>query len=181
MKRIALVALASVLVFYISNHYLAQWTAVRVVVVIGMPVVIWLFAKFLVEVIPDLNYLASKGAHEDNQGRYYVFAGRHIRFYMVDEVLWIPVKDVEKLISYLPDQMELRVMEAEYGLIPGQKITGYTETGLVRLLTIRTKTRHATPQMIKFKRWLEHEALPNVRRLPASAAGLHASSNTTES
>jgi hypothetical protein len=37
-------------------------------------------------------------------------------------------------------------------------------------MALRTGHRRAKPAMMKFLRWLENEALPNVRRHPASSA-----------
>ncbi|UUZ52437.1 hypothetical protein LP419_23460 [Massilia sp. H-1] len=65
---------------------------------------------------------------------------------------------------------ELRYLGADHGPIPGLTVLRpYTEAGLLRLLTTRTATRHATHELIRFKHWLEKEAFPNLRRFPSSS------------
>jgi hypothetical protein len=76
--------------------------------------------------------------------------------------------DVRLLVVW-PHARELRYLGSDHGKIPGLKVPAYTEAGLLRLLSTRTATRHATHDLIRFKHWLEKEAFPNLRRFPASS------------
>jgi len=128
------------------------------------------FTKYLIEIIPAIRRHAHRSAHESWNGRYYAYEGNHIRFYLVDDIIWIAAADIKHLLLPAPDSKELRLLAGDHAIIPGQKIHGYTQTGLLRLLALRTNKRLALPEMIKFRRWVEYEALPNVKRLPASSA-----------
>ncbi|MBY0574130.1 MAG: hypothetical protein K2P84_10650 [Undibacterium sp.] len=102
-------------------------------------------------------------------GSYYSFDGQHIRFYLVEDVVWVALSDIERLFEPVLAERELRLLAPAYGPIPEQKFLGVTEQGLLVLLKSRTESRHASYRMIRFKRWLLTQALPNVRRLPRSA------------
>jgi len=127
------------------------------------------FAKYAIAGMSSLRREARRAALEEWNGRYYAFGAHQLRLFLIEDVIWIPVADVAAILDPQPDARELRYLGAETGLIPGQKVNGYTEAGLLRLLTTRTASRRATHDMIRFKHWLEKETFPNLRRLPASS------------
>jgi hypothetical protein len=129
------------------------------------------FAKFVLPALSAVKNQARHDALSPLSGRHYAFQNHSMRLYLIDEVIWIPVADVAPLLGRQPDARELRYLGADHGTIPGLSVAAYTEAGLLRLLTTRTGTRHATHELIRFKHWLEKEAFPNLRRLPSSSAG----------
>jgi hypothetical protein len=134
--------------------------------------VLWakMLAPYVVEIIPAIRRKAMKDAWEPWLGRYYAFDNRQIRLYLIEDVIWVPVRDVAGMVLPQPEARELRILGADYGPIPGQKkLQGYTEAGLLRLLATRSSARMAPHELIRFRNWLEREAFPNIRRLPGSA------------
>ena len=134
--------------------------------------VVWgvLFASFIVELMPTIRYWARHSVLDQWQGKYYSFESHHIRFYIVDETIWLPLKDLQTLIVPSIGERELRLLGKDCAPIPGHRQMGITEAGLLRLLTIRTEHRRADVQMVRFKLWLTTSAFPNIKRLPASSA-----------
>ncbi|MES2933579.1 MAG: hypothetical protein V4805_08845 [Pseudomonadota bacterium] len=136
--------------------------------------VIWgiMFARYIVEIIPSVKYFAEKAATQKWQGKYYVFENCHIRFYLIDQTIWIPLRDLKQLMQPAFNERELRLLGEAHGPIPDPEHDepGLSEEGLLRLLSNRTEHRRASEQMIRFRNWLLQNALPNVRRLPQSAA-----------
>jgi hypothetical protein len=124
---------------------------------------------YVVEIIPAIRRRAMQDAWEPWQGRYYAFDNRQIRLFLIEDVIWVPARDVAALLTPQPQARELRILGADYGQIPGQKLYGYTEAGLLRVVATRTRTRVAAHELIRFGNWLQKEAFPNLRRLPASA------------
>jgi hypothetical protein len=102
-------------------------------------------------------------------GSYYSFDGRQVRFFLVDDIIWIPLGDLDPIIEPEFGERELRILGDACTNIPGRNIPGVTEEGLMQLLKTRTESRHASYKMIRFKRWLLSSALHNVKRLPSSA------------
>ena len=102
-------------------------------------------------------------------GAYYEFRGVQIRFYTVDDEIFIPADDLKKVLTPPLQRRELTLLTDQYQKIHGQRIYGMTENGVLRQLATRTGHRRAEPMMIKFKNWLINEAYPNVKRLPRSA------------
>jgi hypothetical protein len=141
-----------------------------IVLLAGSALLAWPSARLLVEVLPGLHRSARRSVFKPWQGTYFTFNERQVRFFLVEDTIWIAEADVRAILEPPPDAREERFLGAEYADIPGQKFKGYTESALARLLHTRTSHRRATHDMIRFKRWLEHEALPNVRRLPSSSA-----------
>ncbi|MDY7538722.1 hypothetical protein QN372_05650 [Undibacterium sp. RTI2.1] len=130
------------------------------------------FAPFIVDLIPAVRYWARYSVLNRWQGRYYSFDHYHLRFYMVDDVIWLPIKDIQNLIVPRLAERELRLLGDDYKIIPGHKQIGVTEAGLLRLLATRTEHRRANIKMLRFKLWLTTSALPNVKRLPKSRANI---------
>jgi hypothetical protein len=102
-------------------------------------------------------------------GKYYSFDGRQIRFYLIEQTVWIPVVDLERILEPKIAKHELKMLLDLYGEIPGHKLLGVTEAGLLGLLKTRTEGGHTNYKMIRFKRWLLTSALENIKRLPCSA------------
>jgi hypothetical protein len=162
---------ATGLIYVVLGVIIRNADQVRMPLTVVFSATVWFiaFARYLVDLLPSIKRKAERDALEVWNGRYYAFDNRQLRLYLVDGVIWVPAVDVAALLDPKPDARELRYLGADHGLIPGQKHTGYTEAGLLRLLTTRSATRRATHDTIRFKHWLEKEAFPNLRRLPASA------------
>lgn len=128
------------------------------------------FAKYLVEIPSVAKYWGKYSAHYEWQGKYYVFDGHHIRFFLVDEVIWVPVADMRPLITPAISERELRLLATDHQVIKEIGEPGLSETGLLRLLETRTEHRRAAYPMVRLKRWLLNQALPNVKRMPSSSA-----------
>jgi hypothetical protein len=122
-------------------------------------------ARFVIELLPAIARAGRWSAHRHWQGRYYVYGRQPVRFFLIEETVWVAEADLVAVLQPPLQEREMRLLGDEYGMIPGEKLFGATEAGLQRLLAKRTGTRHATSEMLKFKRWLETEALPNVRNL----------------
>lgn len=141
---------------------------------IGLAIVsvVWgiLFAPFVIALIPTIWYWARHSVLNQWQGKYYSFESHHIRFYVVDDIIWLPLKDLRMLIVPAFGERELRLLAEECAPIPGHRQIGVTEAGLLRLLATRTEHRRADAQMVRFKLWLITSAFPNIKRLPASSA-----------
>ncbi|MBI3284288.1 MAG: hypothetical protein HYZ65_05470 [Burkholderiales bacterium] len=128
-----------------------------------------LLAPHIVDFFPALKRRAEHDALMRWHGRYYSFDGHQLRFYKIEETVWIPQQDLRRILRPAWGERELRLLGADYAAIPETKEMGFTEAGLRQLLASRTAHRRANYQMIRFKRWLDTEALPNVKRLPSSA------------
>ncbi|MDE2427978.1 MAG: hypothetical protein KGM99_04575 [Burkholderiales bacterium] len=159
---------------------LLSWIAVRLFSAadprtgaIGLAIVApawgFLFARPVLDFVLSIRHRGEHDALIRWHGRYYSFDGQQLRFYWLDDVVWVPQKDVGKLLSPAWSERELRLLGEHYAQIPGTKEMGFSETGLRKLLLARTEHRRADYQMIRFKRWLETEAFPNVKRLPSSS------------
>lgn len=132
---------------------------------------IWgrLFGRDILEFILTIKYWGERSAVFKWHGSYYSFDGRQIRFFLVDAIVWVPLADIRPLMEPELGERELRLLGEWHALIPGEKIFGVSELGLMQLLKIRTESRHASYKMIRLKRWLISSALVNVKRLPRSA------------
>ena len=161
---------ATWLIYQLSSRIFSEPWAVMPFTVVSSSV-LWslAYARFVIEGMSSLRREAKRAALEEWNGRYYAFGTHQLRLFLIEDVIWIPVVDVAAILAPPPDARELRYLGGEVGSIPGQKLRGYTEAGLLRLLTTRTATRRATHELIRFKHWLETETFPNLRRLPASS------------
>lgn len=127
-------------------------------------------AKVALEIFPAIRDLAHYSAHHQWQGRYYTFNERQVRFYVADDIVWVAAADIAAIMTPPPQERESRLQGADFGNIPGEKIKGYTEAAVLRMLVKRNASRRADREMIRFKNWLEGEAFPNVKRLPSSSS-----------
>jgi len=163
---------------YFAGHRLAAsiggvHPAIVNVVVFSLAASLWgrAFAGYLIDIIPAIRDRARRDVCEPMNGRFYAYDNQRIRLYLLDDdVIWVPEQDLAAVIRPLPDARELRLLGQEYGIVPQQKFRGFTERGLLRMMTLRTAGRFSTSEMIRFKHWLEKEAIPNLRRLPVSSA-----------
>ncbi len=130
----------------------------------------YMFPKHVVWLLSALRNAARRAAHLRWQGVYYAYQGQHIRFYVVDDAVWAAAEDILLIVRPQPDARELRLLGEGYATIPGQAIMGLSEAALLRMMALRTGHRRTEPAMLKFLRWLEREALPNLRRHPDSSA-----------
>ena len=141
------------------------------IVLVGCtPLLARLLAPVVLKFFPHLVRHARQTAHGPWQGKYYNYDGWQLRFFLVDETVWLAEEDIANILSPATTERERRLLGEHYGKVPGQKFRGFTEVGMGRLLNSRTNSRHATREMIRFKFWLETETYPNIRRLPESAA-----------
>lgn len=169
--RLLLCAAISAAVYWGSGK-VDELVGVRLPFMIVTSVLFWgkTLAPSVVELLPALRRKAIADAWEPWNGRYYAFDNRQIRLYLIDGTIWVPARDVLTMVLPPPESRELRILGADYGPIPGQaKLQGYTEAGLLRLLATRSSARMPAHDLLRFKTWLENEAFPNIRRLPASA------------
>lgn len=168
------------LIFRLACGCLLSWAAFRYLefiqpgmgymgLALSLPAWGVLFAPYLLEIFPWLKRRAEHDALTRWNGRYYSFDGQQLRFYKIEETVWIPQKDLRRILRPAWGERELRLLGADYAAIPETTEMGFTEAGLRKLLDSRTGHRRANHQMIRFKRWLDSEALPNVKRLPSSA------------
>lgn len=134
--------------------------------------VVWgiTFARYVIETFSAIKYWARHSVAMRWGGKFYMFEERQIRFFVIDDAIWIPLRDLEQLMEPAFNERELRLLGAAHGQIPGHDEIGLSEEGLLHLLQSRTEHRRASSKMIRFRNWLLQNALPNVRRLPASAA-----------
>lgn len=163
-------SVATWLIYQLTSRIFSEPAAVMPLTVVFSSV-LWslAYARFVIEGMSSLRREAKRAALEAWNGRYYAFGAHQLRLFLIEDVIWIPVADVAAILDPQPDARELRYLSGDYGAIPGQKEKGYTEAGLLRLLTTRTASRRATHDMIRFKHWLEKETFPNLRRLPTSS------------
>ncbi len=162
---------------YLGGHRLAAsmggvHPAIVNVVVFSLAASLWgrALAHYLIGLIPAIRDRARRDVLEPMNGRFYAYDNHRLRLYLVDGVIWIPERDLAAIIRPLPDARELRLLGEEYGVVPDQKCRGFTERGLLRMMSLRTAGRFSTHEMIRFKHWLEKEAIPNLRRFPVSSA-----------
>jgi len=128
-----------------------------------------LFSKYLVELIPLMKSGVDSSILKHWHGAYYEFRGVQIRFYIANDEILVSADDLRKVLTPSIQNREITLLADQYKKIPGQRINGITEKGVLRLLSTRTAHRRADPNMIKFKNWLNNEAYPNIKRLPSSA------------
>ena len=102
-------------------------------------------------------------------GRYYSFDGQQLRFFLIDEVVWLALPDLEKILEPQISERELRLLGEEKTFLEDHQLPVISEAGMLQLLRTRTETRHATQKMIRFKKWLKSSGFDNVKRLPKSA------------
>jgi hypothetical protein len=154
----------------VAFRYLKQMhIAFAVVIVLACaPVLAWLCAPIVMDLVSRLVEFSDRSARGALQGKYYTFDARRIRFFVVDETIWVAESDLAGILVQAMTEAERRHLDAEYGVVPGKRFRGFTEDGITRLLATRLKSRHVTRQVIRFNQWLRNEAFPNVRRLPSS-------------
>ena len=141
------------------------------------PVLAHQLSPYLIGFFPALVRKMRHLALHSVQGKYYTFEENPIRFFIVDGKIWIPRSDLSFILTPAPDERDLRMLGAEYGRIAGQRLTGFSEAALMRILAARLSGRQPRRELVKFKHWLEADVLPNVKRLPESATQV---SNTDE-
>ncbi len=163
-------ALLTWLMYLLGQVFIAKTYALPLALAASS--VFWgkLMARYVIEIIPAIKRKAERDVLEPLNGRYYAYDNLRIRLFLIEGVIWVPEQDLAPIIRPLPDSRELRLLGEDYATIPLQKFKGFTERGLLRMMTIRTNTRGASFAMLRFKRWLETEALPNLKRFPVSAS-----------
>ena len=134
------------------------------------PLMAWLCAPIFMDLASRFIGFSESSALGAMQGRYYSFDEQRIRFFIVNDTVWVTESDVAGILLKAISERERRQLGGEYGLVPGKRFRGFTEDGIKRLLAARLGDRHATRQTLRFNHWLQSEAFPNVRRLPGSGA-----------
>jgi|GEM_PF-6343082 len=134
-------------------------------------------SRLIVESFCVVHEAAHYAAYADLSGKHYAFDNHSLRFYLVDGATWISVDDLIPILQPPPESRELRLLGDAYADIPGQGIKGISEAGLMRLVTLRTTHRRVTRDAVRFKAYLEDEALPNLKRLPSSYTAQVATTN----
>ncbi len=154
------------------GHRIDDRPALVNVVVFSLLAPLWgkWFAIYVIELIPAIRAQARRDVCEPMNGRFYAYDNIRLRLYLIEEVIWIPERDLQAILRPWPDIRERRLLGEDYAAIPGLKLRGFTERGLLRMMSLRTAGRFSTHEMIRFKHWLEKEALPNLRRFPVSSA-----------
>lgn len=122
--------------------------------------------RWLVELIPALRRHVDRTVYGRWQGKYFTFDGKQVRFHLAgDGVVWIVEKDLQRLLRPAASHEELRRLGASRARLDESGLYALSEDAALRLLALRTNHRRALPEMIRLKRWLETDALPNVRRV----------------
>ncbi|MES2316465.1 MAG: hypothetical protein V4631_03140 [Pseudomonadota bacterium] len=170
--RLLLCVALSAAVYWLSGVFLKDLGLMRVPFTIVATAFPWVktLAPYVIDLFPAIRRKAISDVLEPWNGRYYAYDNRQVRLYLIEGVIWVPVRDVASLLLPQPEPRELRILAGDYGPIPGQKLQGYTEAGLLRLLSTRCGNRGGAPALVRFKNWLEKEAFPNLRRHPGSSA-----------
>ncbi len=134
--------------------------------------VVWgvTFARYVIETFSAIKYWGKQSVSMRWGGKFYMFEERQIRFYMVNDLIWIPIRDLHPLMEPALNERELRLLGDAHGQIPEHDEIGLSEEGLLHLLQSRTEHRRASSKMIRLRNWLQKNALPNVRRFPESAS-----------
>lgn len=133
------------------------------------PIVTRLFPKDVIAFFAWLKHRADHDALGKWQGRYYSFDDQQIRFFLHDDIVWLALPDLERILEPDLETRELRLLGDEKIYIEAHRLHAVSESGLLQLLRTRTETRHATHKMIRFKKWLVTSGIINVKRLPRSA------------
>ncbi len=167
-----LITTAFAIVLAIAFHYLKQLdtTYGLVVVLACAPLMAWLWAPVFMDLASRGIGFAKSLAYGSLQGKHYSFDGRRVRFFLANETIWVAESDLAGILVQGVTDRERRQLREAYGVIPGKRLKGFTEVGIKGLLAARLRDRHASRELLRFNRWLHEEALPNVRRLPGSAA-----------
>jgi hypothetical protein len=165
-----LISIVLAAVLLVAFQYLKQpHIAYAVVLVVACaPLMAWLCAPMLLDMASGLIGLSKRSAYGALQGKYYSFDERRIRFFVVNETIWVAESDLVRILVPAVTERERRQLGQEYGVVPGKRFRGFTEDGIKRLLTTRLGDRHATRQILRLNQWLQSDAFPNVRRLPSS-------------
>ncbi|MFC5551208.1 hypothetical protein [Massilia aerilata] len=164
------IILAVALVF--AFQYLKQLhLAFAVVLALACaPLMAWLCAPMFMDLATGWIGFSERAGRGALQGKYYSFDARRIRFFLVNDTIWVAESDLTGILGQAMTERERRQLGGEYGVVPGKRFRGFTEDGIMRLLSTRLGDRHSTRQIIRFKHWLQTDAFPNVRRLPGSSA-----------
>ena len=128
-----------------------------------------LFPRDILNFFSWMKYHARQSVTLRWHGRYYSFDGQQLRFFLIDEVVWLALPDLEKILEPQISERELRLLGEEKTFLEDHQLPVISEAGMLQLLRTRTETRHATQKMIRFKKWLKSSGFDNVKRLPKSA------------
>ena len=165
--RIICFSAVGALIFTLCNRYVVEWLPIGMLCwgVYGAKH----FARDIINILPAIADAARHSAFQKWNGRYYSFNGSQVRFCLIDETVWIVEEDVRKIMVPAVSEREQRLLGADHAQIATTALSGYSEHGLLRLLNTRLKQRTCDAVVKKFYIWLQSEAIPNVKRLPASS------------
>jgi hypothetical protein len=100
------------------------------------------------------------------QGKLYVFDEVRMHLFLIEGEAWISADGVKTLLH--PSEQELLLLGKGYGVIPGTKVQGYSEAGLLQLIAKRLRSGGRRP-VTRLDKWLRDDALPNLKRFPGSS------------
>lgn len=146
------------------NLYSADGLWTQLIMLVGLSP-IWgvAFAQDLIRLPGSFKRHAEETATREWHGCHFSFDERHLRFYQREQEIWLPVADLDWLTPPLQER-ELRLLGGNCKRIATANSMCVNEPGLLKLLQVRTGTRHATRQMIRFRQWLVREAFPNLKQ-----------------
>jgi hypothetical protein len=133
------------------------WTIYRFLGVIpfllGVPIAGALLAKPIIEAGGSWLNWARNQPLEQWQGNYYAFANAQIRFFEVDNELWVVASDLLRVINEKPTPILGTTFSLnEYAPIPSTKLYGFSPAGAEKILG---KSRHV--EAGKMRLWLQRE------------------------
>ena len=121
--------------------------------------------RLLLEVPGGLRDWMLRARYEQWQGRHFSYQSIQVRVFWDDSVEWIHADDVFLIVGHKPDRIERKKLAARFGAahyhaLPGVSGECFSYDSLVRYLSgLRVE------EAWKFRRWLEREVLPNIRKL----------------
>lgn len=154
----------------LSREYLGAYSPL--VFLPFAPLLAWTASRFVIELLQETRRSAHASVLAQWSGRYYTFDERQVRFYLVNQSVWTSSDDLARILEPPPGERELRLLGEHHAAIPGANVMACSEAGLSRLLEARTGARNASYHMVRFRNWIETQALPNVKRLPSSATAI---------
>ncbi|HEY5801356.1 MAG TPA: hypothetical protein VIT92_14120 [Burkholderiaceae bacterium] len=128
-------------------------------VLVILPVWSRIFGPYLVELFPAAWGAARWLTYAPWQGKFYEFDGRQIRFHFIEGVAWAVYDDVRFVLQPAPAERELRALGRGYAAIPGMRCRGVDSAALMQLLDSRCALPGASRDLLRFRRWVEHDVL----------------------
>lgn len=132
---------------------------------LSVPLIAWVVARWTIMAISGAKRDAELRAYREWNGRYFAYDDGQVRIHWDDDGIWLVAADVFRAMGRAPDAIERRKLSVRlgaggYGRPPGIEADCFSEGGVLRYLASlkEEETR-------RFRRWLEREVFPNIRRL----------------